>query len=302
MTEITNLSVSQIVAGNNDRREFDPVKLEELAASIAAHGLAQPITVRPLGGRAPTFEIVAGERRFRAISRILEWDTIPAIIRELDDEAASAIMLAENTGRADLNPIEEARAYESRIRRFGWTPERIADIAGVSADLVRRRVSLLSLAPDIQHMVAFGHLPIGHAEAMARLDRNRQMLAVRVLREKENVPLRLFRQIVNQLYEEQSQEALFDLASFWVQQVQEDGELPRKGKHAVTGAPTRDDLPEVPTLNTIGDTTGAVLDRYIVLLQRAGFSAEAAALGNLYNALVRGNYTAVPAEAALLVD
>ena len=108
MTEIANIPVSSIAAGNNDRKEFDPVKLEELAASIAAHGLAQPITVRPLSGLIPGFEIVAGERRFRAISRVLQWDTIPAIVRDLDDEAASAIMLAENTGRADLNPIEEA--------------------------------------------------------------------------------------------------------------------------------------------------------------------------------------------------
>ncbi len=302
MTEITDLPVSEIAAGNNDRQDFDPAKLAELAASIAAHGLAQPITVRPLGGLFGGFEIVAGERRFRAISQVLGWDTVPAIVRDLDDEAASAIMLAENTGRADLNPIEEAQAYQSRIERFGWSPERIADIAGVSTELVKRRLSLLSLVPDIQHMVAFGHLPIGHAEAMTRLDRNRQLLAIRVLREKENVPLRLFRQIVNQLLEEQSQEALFDLADFWVQQVQEDAELPRKGKRAVTGAPTRDDLPEVPALNTIGDTTGAVLDRYIAELERAGFPAEAAAVGNLYNALVRGNYTSVPLQAVLLAD
>ena len=302
MTEIANIPVSSIAAGNNDRKEFDQVKLEELAASIAAHGLAQPITIRPLSGLIPGFEIVAGERRFRAISRVLQWDTIPAIVRDLDDEAASAIMLAENTGRADLNPIEEAQAYQSRIERFDWTPEQIADIAGVSAELVKRRVSLLSLVPDIQHMISFGHLPIGHAEAMTRLDRNRQLLAIRVLREKENVPLRVFRQIVNQLLEEQSQDALFDLADFWVQQVQDEGELPRKGKRAVTGAPTRDDLPEVPALNTMGDTTGAVLDRYIAQLEKAGFNAEAAAVGNLYDALVRGNYTSVPVNAALLAD
>ena len=151
-------------------------------------------------------------------------------------------------------------------------------------------------------MVAFGHLPIGHAEAMTRLDRNRQLLAIRVLREKENVPLRIFRQIVNQLLEEQSQEALFDLADFWVQQVREEADLPRKGKRAVTGAPTRGDLPEVPALNTIGDTTGAVLDRYVAALEQAGFPAEAAAVGNLYDALVRGNYTSVPLKAVLLAD
>ena len=97
------------------------------------------ITVRPLGDLFTGFEIMAGERRFLAISQVLGWDTIPAIVRELDDEAASAIMLAENTGRAGLNPIEEAQAYQSRIERFDWTPGQIADIAGVSTDLVRHQ-------------------------------------------------------------------------------------------------------------------------------------------------------------------
>jgi ParB-like chromosome segregation protein Spo0J len=221
-------------------------------------------------------------------------------VRELDDEAASAIMLAENTGRADLNPIEEAQAYQSRIERFGWTREHIADVAGVSVELVKRRISLLSLRSEIQHMVAHGHIPIGHAELMTKLDTNRQMIAIRLLREKENLPLRTFRAFVSQLLEEQNQDSLFDLADFWVEQLKQEKPLPRMGKRAVTGAPTRADIPPVPTLNTRDDTTGAVLDRYIANLLQAGFSAEAAAVGNLYNALVRGNYTTVPADSTLL--
>jgi ParB family chromosome partitioning protein len=89
---------------------------------------------RPVG---EGYEIVAGERRYRAV-KLLGWIHIPAIVRELSDEAASAIMLAENTGRADLNPIEEANAYQRRVTTFGWSAERIADVAGVSKDRVTR--------------------------------------------------------------------------------------------------------------------------------------------------------------------
>jgi ParB family chromosome partitioning protein len=296
MSQITNVPVTRIVPGNNDRRVFDPAKLEELAASIQTHGLAQPITVRPIeGGR---FEIVAGERRFRAISQVLQWETAPCIVRELSDEQASAIMLAENTSRADLNPIEEATAYHSRIETFGWSHERVAQVAGVSVDLVKRRVSLLDLVPEVQHLVASGHFPIGHAEALTSLDPNRQRIALRIYRESKNgLPLAHFRGIVNQLLEEQSQDALFDLENFWVQQVQQSAELPTRGKRAVTGAPIRSDLPPVAMSNR--DNVAVIMDRYIHELQRAGFEQEAATLGTLYTAMVRGNFMSVPTSALL---
>src|SRR3990172_6037874 len=217
ISEISQIPTFQIKPGNNDRVIFNQAKLEELAASIAAHGLAQPITVRPLltctrcdytgphqeDERCPScggvdwvngqYQIVAGERRFRAISQILKWDTAPCIVRPLGDEEASAIMLAENTGRADLNPIEEANAYASRAQRFGWNNDQIAKAAGVSSDLVKRRRGLLSLISDVQHLVAGGHLPIGHAEAMTGLDKGRQLIALRIYRESKNgLPLTQF--------------------------------------------------------------------------------------------------------------
>ena len=296
--ETRNVPCSRIVPGNNDRKTFDFASLEELAASIQAHGLAQPITIRPLDGNA-AYQIVAGERRFRAISTILGWEAVPAIVRELTDEQASAIMLAENTGRQDLNPIEEAFAYQARVDRFGWTLDHIAQVAGVSTDLVKRRLSLLKLVPEIRHLVANAHLPVGHAEAMAGLDANRQHIALRVFRESRNgLPLSTFRHVVSQLLEEQSQDSLFDLGNFWVEQVQSNADLPRKGKRAVTGAPNRKDLP-APTIEP-RDTAATIIDRYIATLLDHGHEQEAAAIGTLYNAMVRSNYLAVPYDSVLV--
>jgi ParB/RepB/Spo0J family partition protein len=300
MATVENVACSRVRPGNNDRKTFDPAALQELAASIAAHGLAQPITVRPVppGLDGTDLEIVAGERRFRAISQVLGWDTVPAIIRDLSDEEAAAIMLAENTSRADLDPIEEASAYASRIAQFGWDPARCGQVAGVSEDLVKRRISLLRLVAEVQHLVKHGHMPVGHAEAITDLDPNRQRIAMRIFRESKAMPLATFRHIVSQLLEEQSQESLFDLESFWVEQVQHNAELPRKGKHAVTGAPTRKDLPP-PEINP-RDTAAVIIDRYIADLLAAGHREEAAAIGTVYNAMVRMNYMAVPFKAALL--
>lgn len=297
MTEIIDLSVAEIMPGNNDRKVFDQAKLKELAASISEHGLAQPITVRIID--TDLYQIVAGERRYRAISEVLNWPTIPAIVRDLSDEQASAIMLAENTGRADLNPIEEANAYRSRIQAYDWTPEQIAKIAGVSAELVKRRIKLLSLNSEIQHLVAHGHFPLGHAETIADLDPNRQNIALRIYRESANgLPLAAFRSITSQLLEEQSQESLFDLENFWVEQVQDLKDFPKRGKRAVTGAPTRMDLPPLQTSGK--DSVGSIMDRYIAELVKAGHEAEAQALGLVYNTLVVGNWVSVPNNANLL--
>ncbi|HUW09177.1 MAG TPA: ParB/RepB/Spo0J family partition protein [Anaerolineae bacterium] len=296
MASIQDISCSTIIAGENDRQFFDRRSLEELAASIAEHGLAQPITVRPV---PPGYQIVAGERRFRAIAQVLGRDTIPAIVRELSDEEASAIMLAENIGRADLNPVEEAIAYRTRIDRYGWSYEQLSRVAGVSPELIRRRLSLLSLDDDIQQLVAFGHLPIGHAEAMTKLDVNRQRIALRIFRESNNgMPLARFHPIAGQLLAEQSQDGLFDLEHFWVAQVQASSITPSRGKQAITGAPVRRDLPAVHILPN--DTTASIIDRYIAELLQSGHEAEAGAIGTLYTAIVHENYMSVPPRSALL--
>ena len=297
MSTITNIPVHLILPGDNDRKSFNRQSLEDLAASIKQHGLAQPITVRPgVGG----FQIVAGERRFRAISEILRWDTCPAIVRDLSDEDASAIMLAENTGRIDLNPIEEAHGYDKRIRQFGWSIERIAQTAGVSADQVKRRLTLLGLSPAVQTLVAIDGIPLGHAEAMAKLDSNRQLIALRIMQEGGNPSLSIFRGIVNRLFEEQAQDTLIDLSTFYIEQLKLQANLPTRGKAAITGAPTRSDLPTVSFVSS--DNTASVIDRWISSLLRMDMTSEASVVGTLYSALVRGNFLSVPPHAILVSE
>jgi ParB/RepB/Spo0J family partition protein len=287
VAEVQMIPVEWIAPGDNDRQVFQEAALAELAESIRAHGLAQPITVRPVGGRQARYEIVAGERRFRAIRDILRWPAAPCLVREMSDEEASAIMLAENTGRKDLNPIEEARAYQKRIQQFGWSVERVAEVAGVSAQLVRQRLSLLGLVPEAQKMVAHGHLPLSHAEALVGLDVNRQRIALRALSGAPNLSLVAFRELVGRLLEEQSQEALFSLSDFFVQQVaasvQEEG-VPW-GPKAIVHAPVDPELPEVEA--DPRDLPGNILDAYIRQLLAAGFHREACAVGNVYRFLVR---------------
>jgi ParB/RepB/Spo0J family partition protein len=299
-TVVSEVDLTLVVPGDNDRKTFEPNALRDLADSMDKNGLAQPVTLRPvtrLDGQM--FEIVAGERRVRA-AQLLGWRTIPAIVRGLSDREASAIMLSENTSRANLNPIEEARAYQKRIGANGPTEDEVAKMAGVSIDLIRRRLSLLALADDVQHLVASGQFPIGHAEALTQLDHNRQMIALRVFGKSSGMPLATFRGFVGQLLEEQAQDALFDLEGFWTQVVEQQKEIPRRGKHALTGAPIRSDLPPIEIRND--DTVGQVVDRYIAQLLRSGLTLEASTIGTVYNVLVHHNFVATPVQSVLLTD
>ena len=296
--EVVKVPVALIKAGSNDRKAFDAGKLKELADSIAAHGLAQPITLRYVEGG---YEIVAGERRFRAIAEVLRWGHVPAIVRELSDEEASAIMLVENTSRVDLDPIAEAEAYSVRQERFGWEMAKIAETAGVSVERVRSRLALLGLVDEVKHFVRTGAFPIGHAQALGVLDSNRQRVALKVWSAAKHMPLSRFQEIVTQLHAQQtaeSQMSLFDMELVLMQQVESDGYALR-GKKARTGAPTRKDLPK-PRTRRKAEPMGDMLERYIVDLLQGGFEAEAAVIGNVYNALVAGNWMNVPANSTLL--
>jgi DNA repair protein RadC len=212
--QVLDLPVSRIRPGQqvgNDRQTFEPQALQALADSIAQHGLAQPITVRQVGDE---WEIVAGERRFRAIRDLLKWDTIPAIVRTLSDDESAAVMLLENTARVDLNPVEQAMAYHTRLEGFGWSVEQIAKTAGVHPSTVERRLSLFKLAPDLLPLVKSGQLPLHYAEELPRLDHNRQHTALRLLQETDKMTLPGFRALVKQLFAEQQQEALLDPEAF----------------------------------------------------------------------------------------
>lgn len=289
-TTLTAIPIDSIRRGDNDRQSFDQVALEELSESIRTHGLVQPITIRPMP-HTGQYQIVAGERRWRAC-KLLGWTEIPAIVRTLDDEAASAIMLAENIGRKDLSPIEEANAYRRRIDQFDWSETQVADVAGVSLDLVRRRLSLLLLVPEAQSLVGSGQCPVGHGQALAELDNNRQRIALRVYSHSSGMTLRAFRQVVGDLVQEQSQDALFDLQQFWVQQVQAEAQWVGSGKHAKVDVPRAPDLPLVQV--AASDSIGEVFVRYIRTLAAAGYQQEAGAIGNLFERLVKGNWVSLP--------
>ncbi len=145
------------------RRFFDKEKLTELANSIKSHGLLQPITVRRIEGG--NFEIVAGERRWRA-AQIAELGQIPAIIKELEDQKSLELALIENIQRADLNPIEEAEAYERLIDEYSLTQQQVSEKVGKDRASVSNMIRLLSLEKEVRKLVAEGTLTIGHAKVL----------------------------------------------------------------------------------------------------------------------------------------
>jgi ParB/RepB/Spo0J family partition protein len=213
---ITNINISQIEIAINDRKEFNQNDLSSLADSIQINGLIQPIIVRAISDHK--FELIAGERRLRA-TKLNGCESIPAIIRDMSDTQASAVMLVENTGRVNLNPIEEANAYNKRINELGWTVKQCADSAGVSTIHVRFRIKLLSLREDLQHLIKSDNLKIGYAQilATANLDRNRQLIAIRKLQAHDTPTPVWFRSIVSQLAEQQRQESLFPTDCFIIE-------------------------------------------------------------------------------------
>ena len=157
------------------RKEFSAAELADLESSIRANGLLQPVTVRVAGAG---YELIAGERRFRAVSRI-GWTEIPAIVRgaaETDDKAALTLALVENLQRADLNPIEEGEGYQQLISQFSLTQQEVADVVGKDRSTVANTLRLLALPTAVRRMVREGELTIGHARALLSLGDDHRMV------------------------------------------------------------------------------------------------------------------------------
>ena len=148
------------------RRIVEESSLEELAHSVRARGIVQPIVVRPTG--SGSFEVVAGERRWRA-AQMAGLDEVPAVVRELSDREAAAVALIENIQREDLNPIEEAQGYRSLADEFGLTHQELADAVGRSRSAVSNALRLLDLNDDVRALVEGGELDMGHARALLAL-------------------------------------------------------------------------------------------------------------------------------------
>lgn len=174
-SELQRISLSRIRPNPyQPRREFNLEELADLEASIRASGLLQPITVRRAG---EAYELVAGERRFRAVTN-LGWSEIPAIVRDFDDQTMLVLALVENLQRADLNPLEEARGFKRLSDEFGYTQQQIADGIGKDRTTVTNLLRLLTLPPAVQRMVEEGHLTAGHARALLALSNEQEQVAL----------------------------------------------------------------------------------------------------------------------------
>ncbi len=173
------LPLSEMVPGMyQPRTRMDEGALYELAESIKAQGIMQPILVRRLtdGPHAGKYEIIAGERRSRA-AKLAGLDTVPVLVRDVPNEAAAAMALIENIQREDLNPLEEAQGLQRLIKEFGLTHETAAQAVGRSRSAASNLLRLLNLAEPVQTMLMAGDLDMGHARALLALDRAAQITA-----------------------------------------------------------------------------------------------------------------------------
>lgn len=169
------LRISEIEPNRKQpRQDFDEAAIAELADSIRQHGLIQPIVVRPM---EEGYQIVAGERRWRAC-RMLGMSDVPVVIKELSDEETAQIALIENIQRQDLNPVEEAAAYRALMDEYGMTQEAVSKAVGKSRSAVANSVRLLNLPDEIVEMLRKGQLSAGQAKAIASADSEEDMLEI----------------------------------------------------------------------------------------------------------------------------
>ena len=194
--ELRRLPVDVLQPGRYQPRQvMEPEALEELAASIRAQGVIQPIIVRPISDRK--YEIIAGERRWRA-AQLAGLTEIPAVVRNFNDETASAVALIENVQREDLNPLEQAIAYHRLTEEFGLTHQEVANFVGKSRVAISNMLRLLQLHSEVKRYLDNGDLEMGHARALLSLETHQQVEAAREVvaknlsaRETENLVRRL---------------------------------------------------------------------------------------------------------------
>ncbi len=173
--KVVSLRLTEIVPNREQpRKQFDEEGISELAASIAQHGLLQPLTVRPLADG--TYQLVAGERRWRA-SRLAGLDEVPVIVREMNDREAAEIALIENLQREDLNPMEEAVGLSTLMETYGLTQEETAKAVSKSRPAVTNALRLLHLPGAVRDLVGSGQLSAGHARAILSFAEEEQQVA-----------------------------------------------------------------------------------------------------------------------------
>lgn len=172
---LRDVQIERIIPGTRQPREyFDEERLDELAASIREHGLVQPVIARPL--QDGLFQLIAGERRWRAAQRA-GLERIPVIVREAEEHDSIELALVENLQREDLNPIEEARAYQRLIAEFGRTQDDVARRVGKNRSTIANILRLLKLPPEVQQWIRENRLSTGHAKALLSLSDLNAILA-----------------------------------------------------------------------------------------------------------------------------
>ncbi|MBI5035591.1 MAG: ParB/RepB/Spo0J family partition protein [Chloroflexi bacterium] len=307
--QVNKIKVTLIRAGDNDRTVFTPEEIESLARDIARQGLAQPITVRPINDSIYRFEIVAGERRYRAVCALTngeyrddsgnpitnptDWQTIDAIVRPMSDEQAAAIMLSENVHRKDLDPIDEANAYRKRMDKYGWTLQQTAANVNKTERHIRMMLSLLDLLPEIQEFIRKGIISIQYGAIMATLDINRQRIALKYLSSTDKPVLREFKAIVGELLSEQAQERFINPDEL-IQQAVAQNNAERQADLQRRSFPIDQRL---PLMEPVGSSVGATFEAYIKKLLKSSDAFErdcAGVVGRVYDSLLRNGMAFSP--------
>ena len=165
-TPQSSISIDLIFANpDQPRRTFDEAELQELASSIESHGVIQPLLLRTRKSKSGTYEIVAGERRWRA-AQLAKLHSVPAVIKEFSDQEVLEVAIIENVQRADLNPIEEALGYDQLMTKFKHTQQDVSDAMGKSRSHIANLLRLLNLPEEVKSLVVDGRLSSGHARAL----------------------------------------------------------------------------------------------------------------------------------------
>jgi ParB family transcriptional regulator, chromosome partitioning protein len=196
---LQTLPIEQLQRGKyQPRKDIDPDKLQDLANSIKAQGIIQPIVVRSIG--INHYEIIAGERRWRA-AQLAGLADVPVVVKPVDDHTAMALALIENIQREDLNPLEEADALKRLIDEFDMTHQQIADAIGKSRATVTNLLRLVELQPEVKRLLLENQLDMGHARALLALDGSKQIDAARKIAQ-EGLTVRAAERLVKELQQE----------------------------------------------------------------------------------------------------
>jgi ParB family chromosome partitioning protein len=192
------LPIQNLISGKfQPRKHFDQTELDELAESIRSNGILQPILVRPLNEKGSSYEIIAGERRWRA-AQIVKLHEVPVIIRDFDDSTALGVALIENLQRSDLNIIEEAEGYRSLMLKFEFTQEKLSSQLGKSRSHIANVLRLLSLPNTVKRHISNGDLSFGHARVLVSLPEEKaKEVADRII--DEELSVRKVEKLVNQI-------------------------------------------------------------------------------------------------------